>query len=321
MPVHPYFVRRFALLEGISGYEDGLTNPDIAERLRAWEAQGDEWAVPDGVSVRDASVPGPHGDIPVRIYDGQVVDSTRPGVLWMHGGGYVGGDLDMAEGHTVSAELAARTGATVVSVDYRLAVGGVTYPVPLDDVIAAWKWLVASRDTLGVTGGLFVGGGSAGAGLASGAALRLHDEGETEPDGVLLAYPGLHFPLPPLSSVVAEEMRGLPELVRLEYETALALQRNYVGRIHNVPRYAAPGNSSLSGLPPTSIIVSEYDDLRTSGELFAQQLAEAGVAVRLHLADGMLHGHLNRVPGPLLPEVEKSLDFFVEAIRHPVAVV
>lgn len=316
MPIDPYFTSRFALVEDIASYEEAHADPDKERRLQEFEAQADPWHLPAQVTVTDSAVPGPHGDVPIRVYAADASPGAgRPGVLWMHGGGFVGGDLDMPEAHTVSAELAARTGATVVSVDYRLAVGGVRYPVPLDDTVAAWSWLADHRAELDITGPLVIGGASAGAALAAGAALRLRDEQGVQPAAVLLAYPGPHFPLPPVPADLYEEMRGMPALVRLAYPAVLALQKNYTGHLHAMPAYAAPGNATLTGLPPVSVIVSEYDDLRSSGELFVAQLDEAGTPVRAHLAAGMLHGHLNRVPGPTLPEVARSLDFFADAIR------
>lgn len=314
MPVDAQWLRKLRDVVGVDSYDDGVDDPARAEQLRLWEAQDDEWGIPDPVVVRDTSVPGPHGPVPVRVYESTAGVPTAA-VLWMHGGGYVGGDLDMPEGNAVSAELAARTGATVVSVDYRLAVDGVHYPVPLDDVIAAWEWLVEHRTALRVSGPLLIGGASAGAGLAAGAVARLRDEGGHQADGVLLAYPGLHFPLPPLAEAVSDEMRDFPKVARLQYETAVALQRNWAGRLHDMPVYAVPGNGSLADLPPVHVVICEYDDLRSSGEVLVAQLEEAGVEVSVHRAEGMLHGHLNRVPGPTFPEVGRSIDFFAEGIR------
>jgi acetyl esterase/lipase len=89
---------------------------------------------------------------------------------------------------------------------------------------------------------------------------------------------------------------------------------NYAGRISDLPAEVTPGNAPLDGFPTTRILISEYDDFRPSGELFAAQLAEAGVPVEAQLAAGMLHGHLNRTPA--LPEVSRSLDFLATGIRN-----
>ena len=89
--------------------------------------------------------------------------------------------------------------------------------------------------------------------------------------------------------------------------------RNYVGRLTDIPPDAFPGSGDLTGLPATAIVVSEFDDLRSSAELLERQLSESGVAVTSLLAAGMPHGHLNRGPG--LAEVSRSLDFFAEVLR------
>ena len=109
---------------------------------------------------------------PVRVYRPPGAASREvPGLLWMHGGAFVAGDLDMPEAHVVSAELASR-GAIVVSVDYRLATATVRYPVPLDDVHAAWGWFADVTDDLGTDPRqLAIGGASAGANLAAAATL------------------------------------------------------------------------------------------------------------------------------------------------------
>ena len=114
----------------------------------------DSWpgaaAAPE-VDVRADTVPGPHGPVPVRIY----TPPSRPGtdraaLVWVHGGAFLGGDLDMREADGVAREICARAGAVVVSVDYRLCHGGVTYPVPHDDVVAAVRWVRDNAADLGV---------------------------------------------------------------------------------------------------------------------------------------------------------------------------
>jgi beta-galactosidase len=243
----------------------------------------------------DLEVTGPHGPIPVRIYE---PDGPAEAVLvWAHGGGFRHGDLDMPEADMVSAELSRRAGAVVVSVGYRLAVDGVRYPVPIDDVHAVWTWVTA-RDDLPARRAL--GGASAGAALAVSAALRATD---APPDLLLLAYPFAHFPTPTLGH--GRTLENIEDMVR-----------NYVGRISDLPADALPGAARLDGLPPTHILLSEIDDLRPSGELLQRQLREAGVPVESFLAPGTTHGHLNR-PHDVPDSVDASLGFFAAALRAP----
>lgn len=268
---------------------------------------------PDVVVV-DLAVPGPHGPVPVRAYR-PALEPVTSALLWAHGGGFGAGNLDMPEAHRVSGELARRAGAFVVSVDYRLAGADVRYPVPLDDVHAAWTWLNSpGPQTAGLDGVPFaIGGASAGAALALGTALRARDSGRHAVDGLLLAYPWVHFPVPALDAASTAAMAERHEELRFPPVTVEAMVRNYVGRITSLPAEALPGHAPLAGLPETHVVLCEYDDLRPSGELLQRQLAEVGVRVAVCTAEGMSHGHLN-LPDPL-PRVEESLDFFAGALR------
>ncbi|WP_031064293.1 alpha/beta hydrolase fold domain-containing protein [Streptomyces sp. NRRL WC-3742] len=312
MPLDPFLADKMHLLDGLDR-PDAHSDPQSAARLREYLRDPGEWTAPD-VSVEDRTVPGPHGRIPVRIY----TPATEPGraLLWLHGGGFTGGDLDMPEAHQVSAELSARAGALVVSVDYRLAVDGTHYPVPVDDAHAAWLWL---NETLrlrsgpsGSFGPVALGGASAGAAIALSTAIRLRDLGQWCPDALLLAYPFAHFPNPALDPDTRAEMEPLPPLLRFTPEGIESMVRNYVGRLSDLPPSAMPGAANLRGLPTTGIVLAQYDDLRPSGELLQRQLNEVGVGVRSYLAAGMTHGHLNRSPS--LKEVDRSLDFLAAVL-------
>jgi acetyl esterase/lipase len=306
MPLDPFLAEKMHLLEGLS-WEDARTDPETMARFMEYFRDPGEWSMPD-VSVEDRAVPGPHGEIPVRIYTPR--GAPRRALLWLHGGGFMAGDLDMPEAHLVSAELAARAEALVVSVDYRLAVNGTRYPVPVDDAHAAWLWLTESGRT--PPGPVGLGGASAGAALAVSTAIRLRDQSQPRPDALLLAYPFVHFPTPALDDETAAGMRDLPRLMRFTTESIEHMVRNYVGRLTDLPAAALPGAANLDGLPRTGIVLAEFDDLRPSGDLLARQLEESGVPVRTYLAAGMTHGHLNRSPS--LKEVDRSLDFFAATL-------
>ncbi|GAA2575125.1 alpha/beta hydrolase fold domain-containing protein [Winogradskya consettensis] len=242
--------------------------------------------------VSGPHVSGPHGPVPVRIHEPQdTARAARAGLVWAHGGGFRHGDLDMPEADMVAAELCRRAGVTVVSVGYRLAVGGVRYPVPVDDVDAVWQWACAQ----GFADRVGIGGASAGAALAMSTALRARDAGRRTPDLLLLAYPFVHYPVPGAA--------GYDDMVH-----------NYVGRLTDLPPDALPGGAPLEGLPATHVLLSEFDDLRASGELLAHQLREAKVPVTTYLARGATHGHLNR-PADHPDAVDESLNYFAGALR------
>jgi acetyl esterase len=306
MPIDPFLAEKMHLLQGLS-WEDAQSDPQAMEQFIEYFRDPGEWSMPD-ISVEDRSIPGPHGEVPIRIYTPRA--APRRALLWLHGGGFAGGNLEMPEAHIVSAELAARAEALVVSVDYRLAVDGVRYPVPVDDAHAAWLWL--TENGRAPSGPVGLGGASAGAALALSTAIRLRDQGETRPDALLLAYPVVHFPIPALDDETAAGMRDLPPLMRFTTDSIEHMVRNYVGRLTDLPPAALPGAASVEDLPSTGIVLAEYDDLRPSGDLLARQLEDSGVPVRTYLSAGMTHGHLNRTPS--LKEVDRSLEFFAAVL-------
>jgi len=305
MPLDPYLTARIGAVADIGRHN--FDEPDSQTRLAEFRRDPEPWSQPP-LDIVDRTVPGPHGEVDIRVYSPRA--SPVGTLVWMHGGAFSGGDLDMNESHVVSSELASRTSFRVIAVGYRLATGGVRHPVPLDDVVAAWAW--ADRDRRSNGGALAIGGASAGAALALGAAIRVRDARLTAPDALLLAYPAVHFPVPALDDSTAAEMKRLPEFTRAPAAAIRDMYANYVGRIYDLPVLAVPGHATLANLPPVSIIGSELDEMRPSADLLLAQLADSGVPVDYHLARGMLHGHLDRTPS--LPTVDESLRYFATAL-------
>ncbi len=315
MSIHPWLERKFELIRDIPSFQVAFADPQAGARVAAFLEDPAPWNPPAGVTTAVLSVDGPHGAVPVRVFrpTGPDVD-PRPALVWMHGGGFVAGSIDDTESVIPGSELAARAGAVVISVGYHLAVGGVRHPVPVDDVEAVWRWVVADAARLGVDPGrLFLGGASVGGTLATAVAGRLRDAGEPAPRGLLLGYPLLHFPLPPATADRERELAQVPVMLRFPLEYQQGIVANYAGRVDGLTADVAPGNFSVAGLPETWVAPSEYDDLRESGDLFAQQLAATGVPVHVQVARGMVHGHLGR--GPSLAPVDANLDFFASALR------
>lgn len=263
------------------------------------------------MQIEERRIEGPHGEIPVRIYHPAEPTGPRNGLVWMHGGAFCAGDLDMPENDWVARQLVGR-GVRVVTVDYRLvpmsaqiatrwqgkppAPDGLNhYPVASEEVTTAFVW-AANHDP---ARSWFIGGASAGANLAAGATLRLRDRGGLLPRGLALAYPVVHAELPPLSADLAAKARTLPEEAVFWPETVADMNLNYVSDPELLKQpYAFPGGHDLTGLPPTLVLNSDRDTLRASGEQFAAELATAGVDVTLMREPGTLHGHLNTPPAP-----------------------
>jgi acetyl esterase len=254
------------------------------------------------VEMRDVTIAGPHGDVLGRVYR-HPTERRDTAFVWVHGGAFMGGDLDMPEAHWVSLAVAAR-GFGVLSVDYRKCLGGVHYPVPSDDVLAAWQWAVGHLDEVGASSGrLHLGGASAGGSLAAGVTKRLRDGAGGLPASLVLVYPTLHAELPPMSEEVAAATEALREAMPVELVRWMNLK--YVGseKLLDHP-YAFPGLGDVSGQPAVYVLNSEKDVLRASGEAYAFALESAGVAVTVEYEPGTRHGHLNE---PLLPAASRSV--------------
>lgn len=290
--------------EAAAGFAEYLASPEGPQFLNpdALRSPG-----PD-VPIRDVTADGRHGPVAIRIY-GEPAGADSPALLWLHGGGFVSGSVDSPESDYL-ARVLANQGTPVLSVDYRLARDGVSFPIPHDDALAGWFWARKNAESLGLDPDLLcLGGAGAGGNLAVGAALYLIDAGKPLPAKLLLAYPFLHAEIPPPAGGLDQRvMAGLPRHLRFTVEDCIRTAENYVGGpVSMASSYAMPGYADPAGLPPTALLACEYDDARGSTELFAAELERAGVPVSCFLAQGAVHGHLNHTAG--LPEGQAALDF------------
>lgn len=256
------------------------------------------------LEIVDSTFAGPHGDVPIRIYR---VAGSEPenGLLWLHGGAFMFGDLEMPESHWVAQQLAAAD-RVVVAADYRLApvpeglhpdapaTDGHFFPVAVEEVAALTESLISDGDIAGADNWV-IGGASAGGTLASGVAVKLRDEATVQLQGLLLAYPMTHAASPPFSEELAEKVAALPDEVPNPEQSIYDLALYYAGGdpVAAQSPYAFPGGHNLRGLPTTFIVNSDSDKLRASGEAFGSELAAAGVDVQIVREPNTLHGHIN----------------------------
>lgn len=300
--LHPLYQERLPLIDGVPG--PGLVPvPEHEEARLAFQAPFAD-IEPPAAEVENLTVPGPNGPVPVRIYRRAGAPAGAVGLVWMHGGAFMYGDLDVPEADHFAREMADRVGAVVVSVDYRLCNDATHFPVPHDDCYAAYTWVRQHADHLGIDRArLAVGGGSAGGNLAASVALHAAETGQV-PWQMLLAYPVLHADLPPASADLQAALAVAPPAMRYQRENNEEINDYVLGRpAASATPYDFPGLAvDLDRMPPAYIENSEFDDLRASGEAFAAQLAAAGVPVELVTARGVPHGHLNAVGSPMLEE-------------------
>jgi acetyl esterase len=243
------------------------------------------------LEIEDWLVPGweDDPDVSVRVYRPKAAAASGeavPGILLIHGGGFVVGNVESE--HVGAVLMAVDTGAVLVSVDYRLAPEH-PYPAGLHDCYAALSFLHAQAGELGVdTARVAVVGASAGGGLAAATALFARDHGGPE-----ICFQMLH--IPELDDrLETPSMREFVDTPLWNQPLAVKSWRAYLGDLagtDGVPAYAAPARATdLAGLPPAYVSTAENDPLRDEGLAYAQALLWAGVSVELHQFPGTFHG-------------------------------
>ncbi len=234
-------------------------------------------------SVEDLRIPGPLGEIPVRVYTPDA-GSPHPGLVYFHGGGWVIGDLDT---HDVPCRaIARRSGAVVVSVDYRLAPEH-RFPAAVTDCYAATVWTARNAGRLGIDPArLCVAGDSAGGTLAAVVALKSRDE-----KGPAIALQAMVYPVTDLSSFDTDSYSEFAEGYQLTRGLMEWFRDLYLGSAEDgrSPHASPLLARDLRGLPPAVVITAECDPLRDEGEAYAKRLKDAGVPVESKRYAGMIH--------------------------------
>lgn len=237
--------------------------------------------MPASVAIADRTIPGPAGEIPVKVFT-PAGTGPFPLLVFLHGGGWVIGSPDTHA--KLCAELAEGAGVVVVSVHYRLAPEHVP-PASLDDCVAAIRWSVEHAAELNADGSRFaVGGDSAGGNLTAAAMLRLRDEGGPKAKLQLLFY-GAFTGDNELPSVNLNGEGKILTKKSMEWFYGHYLS----GGADPKDPYIAPIHGDLRGLPPALLIVGTLDPLLDDSKLFAKKLQEAGVPATLSIYEDMPH--------------------------------
>jgi acetyl esterase len=240
-------------------------------------------AAPPIGAVADRRIPGPAGEIPVRIYT-PTGSAPFPLLVFFHGGGWVLGGIETHD--SICRELANGAGCVVVSVDYRLAPEH-KFPAAADDCYAATQWAVAHAGELGADAKrVAIGGDSAGGNLTAVVAQMARDKG-----GPPLVFQLLIYPVT-VASFDTPSYRDNAEGYLLTAGDMHWFWGHYLKSAADGENpYASPLRATnLKGLPPALVITAEFDPLRDEGEQYAHRLEEAGVPTRLSRYDGMIHG-------------------------------
>jgi acetyl esterase/lipase len=260
-------------------------------------------------------MPGPDGDLPYRLYRPPAPhEGPHPIVVYFHGGGWVLGDLDSDD--PLCRDLCARSGAIVVSVNYRHAPEA-RFPAAAEDAFAALQWVAANAAMLGgIPGQLAVAGWSAGANIAAVACQLARDAGGPSLSGQLLITPVVDSDLTRPS--YADHGDG--------YILTTTLMRwfwdHYADPADRGDSRVAPLRGVLEGLPPACIVAADFDPLRDEGIAYARALEGAGTPVRLIQARGHTHTSLTMVDvvisgAPVRAEIAEAVSSFFPAVDAP----
>jgi acetyl esterase len=261
------------------------------------------------LEIEDLVIEGSETKIPVKSYRPVGSNAGEPiaCIIWFHGGAFAFGHPMMNEGNIVSQELSGLSNALVLNVDYRLVTDEVKFPCAQIDALDVAKWLFANSKQLNVNlNRVFVGGGSAGACLAGSLSLCMRDQG-MQLAGVLPVYPIAHMLLPEFSQDLIELTAGTRQFDHqfAELHNPWLIGDNFA---RAAEYHAFPGETKdKSGQAPFLTIHAERDTLRSSGQLWTQQLRTAGVAVDEFIEKNTTHGYINLSPD-VSPEMKHTME-------------
>ncbi len=268
--------------------------------------------LPDVGEVRDLVAPGPHGDIPLRLYRGLAAPTgPTPTLIFAHGGGWVIGDRDTHD--YVCRKLANEARCAVVSIDYRLGPEH-KFPAAIEDSLAAAQWLTAQAAELGLdTQRLAIGGDSAGGNISAVLALMARDGVAPRLVHQLLLYPAVDM------AMTAPSYQGVPEDYPLSSTIARWFRDHYVSseQDHTDWRASPLHAESHEGVASAFILTARHDPLCDEGRDYAHKLEKAGVRVWHLDMNDQLHGFLTW--GKLVRAADAALEMAAASLRYAFA--
>jgi acetyl esterase len=289
------------------------SHPSIAEsRQQLIESASQVSGKPAIVDlVIDRMIPGPAGDIPVRIYT-PIQKQNLPVVIFYHGGGWVQGNLDTHD--NIARALAAGSDTIVVSVDYRLAPEH-PFPAGVEDAYAALLWVFQNAPSFGGNPEkIAVAGDSAGGNLSAVITLIARDN-----DGPKILHQALIYPATNLSRLDTDSHRFFAEGFLLTKSKIELYRELYLpDKADWTNPYASPLLAmDHRDLPPATIITAEMDPLRDEGKQYADKLESAGVPVRYHNYKGMVHSFVSA--DKMLRQAHEALEELADDLRKSFA--
>lgn len=289
MPLHPELQHMLQQIQAMGLPPFSSMSPVEARQRMRLAARAFGAVQQGGVRSHDEQLAGPGGPITVRAFvpdrsEGSEPGAPRPGVVYFHGGGWVIGSVESYEPEC--SRLAVRTGAVVLSVEYRLGPEH-RFPAAVEDAVAAMRWACDNAARLGIDPArIAVAGDSAGGNLAAVVAQELRGS-PAAPFLQLLIYPATdaHADIP-------EKRRPIPGM--LQPEDLDWFMEHYLrsDADRRDPRFSPNLAADLTGLPPAIVALAEFDPLYFEGLAYAERLQAAGVPVELLQFSGLIHGFL-----------------------------
>lgn len=239
-------------------------------------------------AVTDRTIDGPGGPLPLRFYTPRGLTGKSPALLFFHGGGWIYGDL---ESHDATCRfLAEQAQVRVIAVDYRLAPEA-PFPAAVDDVMAAWHWIVEHAHGLAIDPErIAVGGDSAGGNLAAIVAQQTVLAGGPSPAFQLLIYPATDF-----SETRQSRLTYADGFFLTKAFMDLAEENYLVGNEDKTDPRLSPLHGKVEGVAPAYVVTAGFDPLLDEGDEYAEKLRAAGVPVEHVMEPGLIHGFLNMV--------------------------
>jgi acetyl esterase len=237
-------------------------------------------------AVTDRTIEGPGGPIGLRFYTPRGIRASTPALVYVHGGSFMHGDLDSHDG--ICRMLAEDAHVRVIAVDYRRAPED-PFPAAVDDVWAAWTWVNANAEGLGLDPSrIAIGGDSAGGNLSAVTAMRAAREGGPAPAFQLLFYPCTVFGQPTKSRETYGEgfylSKRLMDLADADY---------LAGHDDTADPRLSPLLGDPTGVAPAYVVTAGFDPLLDEGEAYATLMREAGVDVEYRCEEGLIHAFVN----------------------------
>lgn len=303
--VHPEF------LPGLESFTDFEFKVEDLPVMRAGMAQvAQSVTSTETVDILDKVITGiDDNELRIRIYKPVQQDTELPGLLWIHGGGYIIGSIE--DNDQLCVQVVETSNCVVVSVDYRLAPEH-PYPAPLEDCYSALAWMADHALELQIDANrIGVAGGSAGGGLTAGLTLLARDR----------AYSSICFQMPLYPMI--NDGNNTPSANEIKEGMIWNQKTNefgwkcYLGDLHGqdgVPIYAAPARAEdYSNLPYTYTCVGQLDPFRDETIAYVTKLAQAGVDVEFHLYPGAYHGF--ELLNPQSEKAQQVVKEYVNAIK------